>query len=324
MNSYSDLEIIKEHRYLDFNFLSLIFLFLFIINITLELLNIHYPVGLLYYPVLLIANSGLCQKNINWSKFVYLFLPFLFTSFFYLFIKLFPNIGYDSIYILVYHSQLSVTLFVSAFYIFSDIKDWKSPIDNRKAVVIISLLSFNVIISFLLFLEVASVIFGFSLFENPLFIVISISFINIFIIIYSLRLRKSKVLPDELILSGVQLKSNNISESDQEKYKEILDYLFEERKVYLKYDITLDYLAKESGIPKNNLSLYLNTYLNTSFYEKVAKHRIEHAISAIGELNNNLNLQEIAYSSGFNSVSTFNKYFKKITGTTVSDYLKTK
>jgi len=92
-------------------------------------------------------------------------------------------------------------------------------------------------------------------------------------------------------------------------------------KPFLDSDITLPNLAKRLAISTHHLSQVINDKLQKNFFEFVNYYRVEEAKENIAEpANHNLNLAEIGFDVGFNSISSFNAAFKKHSGTTPSQY----
>lgn len=67
------------------------------------------------------------------------------------------------------------------------------------------------------------------------------------------------------------------------------------------------------------VSQVLNQELDTNFYQYINAHRVEHAKRELVD-HPQRNVLEIALQVGFNSKSTFNTAFRKITQTTPSKY----
>ncbi|NVK56808.1 MAG: helix-turn-helix transcriptional regulator [Alteromonadaceae bacterium] len=84
--------------------------------------------------------------------------------------------------------------------------------------------------------------------------------------------------------------------------------------LYLEDDLSLKKLSEHVNVSENHISETLSQCLNTNFYHFVNEFRIEHAKSNL--LTSTKTVAEIAYASGFNSKSTFNTAFKKITNVT--------
>ena len=87
-------------------------------------------------------------------------------------------------------------------------------------------------------------------------------------------------------------------------------------------DGTLKEVAAASGTNMTYLSIYLNHYQHLTFYDYVNRFRVEEACHLIDEMSSTgrINMTEVAQRSGFNSVSTFNRNFKKTKGITPKEY----
>lgn len=76
---------------------------------------------------------------------------------------------------------------------------------------------------------------------------------------------------------------------------------------HFKEDITLDTLSDNIGIPASSLGKKFSRYYGINFKEYLINTRLQYARSLI--INTNESLTEIAYYSGFNSLSYFHKTF---------------
>ena len=125
-------------------------------------------------------------------------------------------------------------------------------------------------------------------------------------------------------------------ESDSSKYKKsglkpeesdhylnkLLKYM-EDEKPYLDGKLSLKHVASTLGISTNYLSQVINENLQNNFFDFVNKYRIDLVKTKLKEnSNSNYTLLSLAYDCGFNSKSSFNSTFKKYTGLTPSQYLK--
>lgn len=99
-----------------------------------------------------------------------------------------------------------------------------------------------------------------------------------------------------------------------------LDKVMKSEKPYLDAQLTLEQLAKMVDIPKHHVTEILNVDLNTSFYHYINGLRIKEAMRLMRNGQFDGNLLHVCFASGFKSKSTFNKYFKEITGTTPKAY----
>ena len=113
--------------------------------------------------------------------------------------------------------------------------------------------------------------------------------------------------------------------------KEQLDFLeykirkaFDEDKIYLNRDLNTTEFAKIIGSNRSYISQVIKNRLNTNFSDLVNTYRVNEAKKLLLQDNfSQYTLETIAYKTGFNSKTTFNRYFKKITGVTPSFFIKT-
>ncbi|WP_255297651.1 helix-turn-helix domain-containing protein [Anaerophaga thermohalophila] len=95
-------------------------------------------------------------------------------------------------------------------------------------------------------------------------------------------------------------------------------------KPYLNPNLTLPQLSNELNIPTHHLSKVINENFEMNFFEFVNHYRIDEVKKKMSEPEtNSLSLLGIAYESGFNSKSAFNRVFKNITNMTPSEFKKT-
>ncbi|MGJ5640503.1 helix-turn-helix domain-containing protein [Formosa sp. S-31] len=144
------------------------------------------------------------------------------------------------------------------------------------------------------------------------------------IAIYKVKAKDVKVEPLSEVKPQDKLQkynSSNLSETDLDAYQSKLQAYFKSRKPYLEPELTLQSLSKECQIPKHHLTQLLNTRFNKNFYQYINEFRVNEVIKHISSKRNEA-LVDIAYQCGFNSKSTFNNYFKKITGLTPSEFKK--
>jgi len=95
-------------------------------------------------------------------------------------------------------------------------------------------------------------------------------------------------------------------------------------KPYLNPRLTLTDLAQICHVPAQQMSRALNEGFGKNFYDYINQHRItefKHMVNL--DENKQKTVLEIAYKVGFSSKTTFNRAFKKSTGLTPSEYLKT-
>lgn len=118
--------------------------------------------------------------------------------------------------------------------------------------------------------------------------------------------------------------SSSLSENKMEEIVHNVIEIMNSKKPFLDPDFSLEDLSEITSIPKHHITEGLNASLHVNFYRFINQFRVEESKRLIGEMNPDQNLIEIGFASGFKSKSTFNKYFKEISGNSPSEYLKTR
>ncbi|MFX1399549.1 MAG: helix-turn-helix domain-containing protein [Promethearchaeota archaeon] len=108
--------------------------------------------------------------------------------------------------------------------------------------------------------------------------------------------------------------------TNPEVAKEIINLMLTQ-KPYLNPDLDLLKLSEMIDMNSKIVSQIINTDLEMNFYEFINKYRVEEFKHRLRNRDSDkFSLMGIAYDCGFNSKSTFNHVFKKITGQTPSEY----
>jgi YesN/AraC family two-component response regulator len=116
----------------------------------------------------------------------------------------------------------------------------------------------------------------------------------------------------------------NSKKSHNKMLKNSLKKLLETEKRYLDPELKITDLCKELNTNRTYLSNLINNEFQLNFNDLINKYRVKHSTSLIKNgLGDNFSLEDISSASGFGSLSSFNRAFKKNTGMTVSRY-KTK
>lgn len=97
----------------------------------------------------------------------------------------------------------------------------------------------------------------------------------------------------------------------------------QESKLFLNPSVSLTMLAQHTGIPRHQLTQVFNRHYKKSFYQFIAAARIEYAMERLLEVNDAVTLDSLSYECGFNSKTSFNRYFKEYTGMTPSAFRTT-
>ncbi|WP_177192115.1 helix-turn-helix domain-containing protein [Chitinophaga arvensicola] len=119
-----------------------------------------------------------------------------------------------------------------------------------------------------------------------------------------------------------QYKKSALDEKRMDEYEAVIRGFMEKSKIYLEPEISLEDLSERVAIPKHHITQLLSERFNKNFYTFINEYRIQEAISKLKAPGLDLNILSLAYDCGFNSKSSFNSYFKKITGLTPSAYRK--
>lgn len=132
------------------------------------------------------------------------------------------------------------------------------------------------------------------------------------------------VIPNLTVYRTLKKYSNSgLSKDEMHRITKKLEQLMEHKKLYLDAEITIDKLAGYLLCSKHHLSQVLNAQLKKSFYDYINTYRVEEAkILLTDAARSEHKIASIAYDAGFNSLSTFNDVFKKLTGLTPSQYRK--
>lgn len=102
-----------------------------------------------------------------------------------------------------------------------------------------------------------------------------------------------------------------------------LEELMITQKPYLDPELSLKKLAGLMGVSTNNLSQVINSEKSKNFFDYINSFRIKELMNKLNsDENRQFTILSLAMDSGFNSKSAFNASFKKLTGLTPSEYLK--
>ncbi|WP_443937571.1 helix-turn-helix domain-containing protein [Pedobacter sp. MW01-1-1] len=130
---------------------------------------------------------------------------------------------------------------------------------------------------------------------------------------------EKQLIPVEPKQESTKYEKSSLKEEDVEKIIESLHQYMQDKKPFLDSDFSLSDLSVKLNISKHHITEVLNTSLEKNFFLFVNEYRTKEAKNRM-QKNKEDNLQTIAYSSGFNSKTTFIKYFKQIEGITPSDF----
>jgi transcriptional regulator GlxA family with amidase domain len=104
--------------------------------------------------------------------------------------------------------------------------------------------------------------------------------------------------------------------SETERMQKVYEYVSKN----FKESIKLGDIAEKVNMSEAAFCRYFKKRTNRSFVDFVNEIRIGNACKLLGQ--NAMNVSEICFESGFNTISNFNFHFKKIVGKTPSEYAK--
>lgn len=137
-----------------------------------------------------------------------------------------------------------------------------------------------------------------------------------FFVLYESQYFSSSWLFEKYRTSGLTTRTNEILQRT--------DLYLKETKYYLNNDCSLPNLSKQLNIPANYISQAIHELTGKNFNEFINELRIEVSKTRLtNEDFKHLNLEGIGTSVGFNSKTTFYTSFKKCTGMTPAQYMKT-
>jgi AraC-like DNA-binding protein len=143
---------------------------------------------------------------------------------------------------------------------------------------------------------------------------------------------KTTLAFDSRILEGFETPQNGQPTSTEnespngfvtDEWKRKIVYLFDEEAIYQNANLTLTDLAQRLDSNRNTISKTINLAYKMNFNDFVNQKRTEAVIEKLKKgAHQNSTLLGISLDCGFNSKSTFNRAFKKYTGTTPKQFIE--
>ncbi|MGD8305274.1 MAG: helix-turn-helix domain-containing protein [Ignavibacteria bacterium] len=155
----------------------------------------------------------------------------------------------------------------------------------------------------------------------------SILMISSTALIYALgyfAMKKPLILSEKDLGKGSRYEKSGLTEHRAKDYLTRLIKSMEDDKLFRENNLNLTALSKRLNIPQHHLSQILNEKLNQNFFDFVNKYRVEEAKRLLNCPDYiHYTILAIALESGFNNKVSFNYSFKKLTGSTPSQYRST-
>jgi AraC-like DNA-binding protein len=134
-----------------------------------------------------------------------------------------------------------------------------------------------------------------------------------------------KGLKQPEIFSGIEEKpkyeKSPLTDEEADRLLISIKNHMETQKPHLVPGLSISRLAREMAVPARYLSQVINLRLRKNFVDFINSYRVEESKRLLSEsCTNGKTILEIAYESGFNSKSVFNKAFKKHAGITPMEF----
>jgi AraC-like DNA-binding protein len=243
----------------------------------------------------------------NWlSKYYFPFIAYIETLLFYLlsvyyFLTIFQKLNQ--------HGRLSSDLF-------SGIETSKINWLNYFLIGFVTYLSIDFSLS------VVSELFNFN-FEQQYYKYIIRALLTSFLCIAGYNFKENISIPNiEFERETFAGKEKLLTDSDLEKEKQKIVVYFSIHKPYINSELTLSELADGLKMNSNTLSFIINNAFHQNFNDFVNKYRVDELIEKLkNPANVNFTILSMAFDSGFNSKTTFNRVFKKVTSKNPREFL---
>ena len=292
--------------------------------------------GLAYGPLLLVIARSVLGRPLRPRAVIWQFLPFLLFSLVYVVLVIAGVSGrigktaiadYASWYGgLVIASTLCYPIYVKRLLRKNQLDEAREKMHLTDQMANVLLVGISTGIVLALFHFSAVNIPGFDLRLLPY---ICFSAIPVLILRYRLRERTEKRAAPELappaavaVVVDRRYERSGMDASMMNDYEAALAAFMRKSRIYLDPDLSLEVLATRMKMSRHHLTQLLNEKLEKNFYSFINEYRIGEAIDRLTDPSLQVNILSLAFDCGFNSKSSFNIYFKKITGTTPTAYRK--
>jgi len=132
---------------------------------------------------------------------------------------------------------------------------------------------------------------------------------------------RDHIPPIDYSEENIRYSGSLLKDEDVQKYLVSLADYMKTKKPYLDNQLTLYQLAEEVNILPHYLSRIINEHHHQNFFDFINFFRVDEFKNRLTDPHfKNFTLLAIAFDCGFNSKSSFNRFFKKVTGSTPSDY----
>ena len=267
------------------------------------------------------------KENPRWMFILHL-APFFLISLFYLYttlsLEFFINRSIAEAYIKVVAPIELPSFLLYGIFSIREVNRLKEPnaleLLQKRLLIYISLVFIVLIIFSFAIISLIELLFPGFVVNVRLVAYLILLAIPVMIIQHRFKVGSIKEEKPEPVKSEKRYDKSGLSEADLEAYKIKLNTYMERNKPYLNAELTLASLSEEIEIPRHHLTQLLNSVYDKTFYQFINERRIQEAINRIENNAMDGNFLQLANDVGFNSKSSFNNYFKKVTDKTPSQY----
>lgn len=205
-----------------------------------------------------------------------------------------------------------------AWMVFNVFKSKKESFLKPDHPVLVSLRNgILILISISIVIFIAEFFFVYSTGEH---LIASYASLSVYFLSFSV-IRNSIAFKQTGLNGSGKYRSSSLTKETIETLTANIKQVMENGQPYLNDGYSLQQLADSLRVTVHTASQAINEGLGKNFYELLAEYRIAHAQKLLKDPNlAHLKIEEIAWQSGYNSKSSFNTAFKKITGLTPSQY----
>ncbi len=144
-----------------------------------------------------------------------------------------------------------------------------------------------------------------------------------FVVTYFIIVNPDIILP-KMIEAKEKYKHSKLDEKKLDEYKTKIENYMKAEQPFLDNEFDLKALSKKIDISTHQLSQILNQEIGLSFYDFINKLRVEEVKKRLlTQEFENKTILAVALEVGFNSNASFYRIFKKHTGKTPSEFIKT-
>lgn len=118
---------------------------------------------------------------------------------------------------------------------------------------------------------------------------------------------------------SARVKSTGVAPEEVDRIALLLEHAMENDKVFAQPDVSVATLGKTVNTPAYVVSQVINERFGMGFFEWMAQYRVAEAKRILRD-SPHIKIEHVAGQVGYNSKSSFNTSFKKLTGMTPSEY----